>query len=386
MSAFDYQPRTRAVFGPGSLERVGELARELGGSRALLVTDPGLEQAGHPQKAATCLRQAGLQVCVFDGLQENPTTEHVDAGVALARDFRPDLIVAVGGGSAMDCAKGINFLYTNGGRMHDYWGKNKARLPMLPSLAVPSTAGTGSEAQSYALITDPATHRKMACGDSKAAFRIAVLDPLVTMTQPARVTALTGLDALAHAVESYVTRVRNPISALFAREAWRLLSRAFPTVLTDPGNLQARAYMQLGAHLAGMAIENSMLGAAHALANPLTARYGLTHGLAVALVLPSVIRYNELVVSDLYEDLAAHLPGQGATPGEKLARYLCRCLDLAQLPSTLREAGVVEADLPLLASWAAEQWTAQFNPRPVGDAELLALYQAAYGNDAAAEG
>jgi len=144
--------------------------------------------------------------------------------------------------------------------------------------------------------------------------------------------------------------------------------------------------MQLGAHLAGMAIENSMLGAAHALANPLTARYGLTHGLAVALVLPSVIRYNELVVSDLYEDLAAHLPGQGATPGEKLARYLCRCLDLAQLPSTLREAGVVEADLPLLASWAAEQWTAQFNPRPVGDAELLALYQAAYGNDAAAEG
>src|SRR5260221_14542721 len=145
-----------------------------------------------------------MEVFLFDEVEENPTTRHVEAGVAFARQHQIDVIVAVGGGSSMDCAKGINFLLTNGGQMSDYKGFGKALLPMLPSIGVPTTSGTGSEAQSYALIADDKTHLKMACGDRKAAFRVAVLDPEVTVSQPPTVTAITGLDALAHAVESYV--------------------------------------------------------------------------------------------------------------------------------------------------------------------------------------
>src|SRR4051794_16449357 len=199
---FDFQPLGRVVFGAGTLSRLGELARELGGTRVLLVTDPGLEHAGHPQRAEESLRAAGLAVRVFDDVEENPTGRHVEAGVTAAREHRADLLVAVGGGSAMDVDKGANFVVTNGGSIADYMGFGKATKPMLPSIGVPTTAGTGSEAQSYALIADESSHLKMACGDKKAAFRIAVLDPEVTLTQPPGVTAVTGLDSVAHAVES----------------------------------------------------------------------------------------------------------------------------------------------------------------------------------------
>ena len=159
---------------------------------------------GHPQRAAQFLRDAGIDTQIFDQVQENPTTRHVTAGVEAARDHRTDLLVAVGGGSAMDVAKGVNFILTNGGQMSDYQGFGKAAKPMLPSVGVPTTAGTGSEAQAYALIADEKTHVKMACGDHKTAFHIALLDPELTLTQPARVTAVTGIDAITHALESFV--------------------------------------------------------------------------------------------------------------------------------------------------------------------------------------
>src|SRR5207237_1436658 len=220
LPAFDFQPLTRVVFGTGTLGKLGDLVRELGGTRVLLVTDAGLEAAGHPQRAVQSLRAAGREVFVFHEVEENPTTRHVEQGLAFARASRVDFIVAVGGGSSMDCAKGINFLLTNGGSMADYIGFGKATRPMLPSLAVPTTAGTGSEAQSYALIADEQSHMKMACGDRKAAFRIALLDPEVTVSQPQKVTAITGIDALAHAVESYVSTNRNVLSQTYALAAW----------------------------------------------------------------------------------------------------------------------------------------------------------------------
>ncbi|MCS7166865.1 MAG: iron-containing alcohol dehydrogenase [Gemmatales bacterium] len=381
LSHFDYFPATRVVFGIGALDRLGELARDLGATRVLLVTDPGLEAVGHPQRARESLTKAGITVEIFDGVEENPTTRHVEAGVAVAQNFHPDCLVAVGGGSAMDCAKGINFLYTNGGRMHDYRGFGKAKQPMLPSIGVPTTAGTGSEAQSYALIADPETHIKMACGDRKAAFRIAILDPVVTTTQPKHVTADTGLDAMAHALESYVCTKRNVWSQMFAREAWRLLQANFLRVLEHPHDLEARAAMQLGAHLAGQAIELSMLGATHALANPLTAHYGLVHGLAVSLMLPHVIRFNSTEVDNLYADLVAvtdlscHATSHA---GETLASHLEHLRQAAGLPSRLQEVGVNPAIIPLLAEEAAQQWTGKFNPRPVSFDDFVQLYQAAY--------
>lgn len=380
LPSFDYVPLTRLVFGPGTLDRLGELVCELGGTRVLLVTDPGLEAAGHPQRAVASLRRAALDVFLFDGVEENPTTRHVDHGLAVAQEHRVDFLVAIGGGSSMDCAKGINFLLTNGGAMADYKGFGKATEPMLPSIGVPTTSGTGSEAQSYALIADDQTHMKMACGDRKAAFRVAILDPEVTVTQPLKVTAITGIDALAHALESYVTTKRNSLSQVFAREAWRLLQPNLEIVLRDPGNLEGRGAMQLGAHFAGIAIENSMLGACHACANPLTAHYGLTHGIAIGILLPHVIRFNASVAGPLYGELAHEarlLNGDRNVAAESLANRVSELLHLAGLPTTLSACGVAAGILPVLAEEAAQQWTGRFNPRPVHEADLLHLYEQA---------
>jgi len=381
LPSFDYHPLSRVVFGAGTLARLGELARELGGTRVLLVTDPGLEDAGHPQRALVSLHRAGLESWVFNAVEENPTTRHVEVGLEMARARKVDLLVAVGGGSSMDCAKGINFLYSNGGSMEDYKGFGKATKQMLPSIGVPTTSGTGSEAQSYALIADARTHMKMACGDRKAAFRVSLLDPELTVSQPTGVTAITGIDALSHAIESYVTTKRNPLSQMFAREAWRLLQANFEKVLHRPDNLEARSAMQLGAYLAGSAIENSMLGAAHALANPLTAHYGLTHGIATGILLPHVVRFNSTAAGFLYGDLVHDvglLNGDQHAAGEVLARHLSSLLRVAELPMTLSSCGVSRSILPLLAEEASQQWTGKFNPRPVGEAELLALYEAAW--------
>ncbi len=367
---FDYRPLNRVVFGAGSLARLGELAGDLGGTRVLLITDPGLEHAGHPQRAVAALRGAGLAVAVFDEVQENPTGRHVEAAAAIASQHGADLLVAVGGGSAMDVAKGTNFVVTNGGAIADYQGFGKATKPMLPSIGVPTTAGTGSEAQSYALIADESSHLKMACGDTKAAFRIAVLDPEVTLTQPRMVTAVTGIDSLAHAIESYVCTRRNALSQTFSRQAWHLLNRNFERVINRPDDLAARSDMQLGAHLGGMAIETSMLGCAHACANPLTAHYGTMHGVAVGIMLPHVIRYNAAAAEPLYAELLA----EGS---EALARRVTALLRAADLATTLAECGVSPDILPVLAEEAAEQWTARFNPRPATEAELRRLYAAA---------
>lgn len=370
LPGFDYQPLGRVVFEAGGLARLGELVRENGGSRALLITDPGLEAAGHPQRAVESLRTAKVDVAVFDAVEENPTERHVAAGVAAARRHAADFLVAVGGGSAMDVAKGVNFLLTNGGRMADYRGYGKAARPMLPSIGVPTTAGTGSEAQSYALIADESTHLKMACGDRKAAFRVALLDPEVTVTQPAAVTAVTGIDSITHAVESFVSLRRSPFSQMLSRQAWMLLDAHLERVLRDPADIEARAAMQMGAHLAGMAIENSMLGCAHSCANPLTAHYGTTHGLAVGIMLPHVIRFNAPAVETMYGQL---IPGGS----EALALRVAAVLRAAGLPTRLADVGVNRSIVPVLAAEAAEQWTARFNPRPATESDLARLYEAA---------
>jgi len=380
LSTFDYQPRTRVVFGSGSIRRLGELTRDLGGRRVLLVTDHGLEAAGHETLAEDSLRAAGLDVTLFDEVHPNPTTLEVEAGLAVARAAQVDLIVGLGGGSSMDCAKGINFLLTNGGRISDYQGCGKATKPMLPMIAIPTTAGTGSEAQSYAIIADPTSHMKMACGDPQAAARIAILDPDLTLSMPASVTAATGIDAISHAVESYVTTKRNPVSQLFSRQAWGLLHRGFLGVLRNPEHLEARAAMLLGAHLAGAAIENSMLGATHALANPLTAHFGITHGVAIGVLLPHVVRYNAPAAGNLYADLTADAglcPAGDSSAAECLAGHLRLLTERAGLPTNLSSCAVNEQLFSTLAGEAALQWTGNFNPRPVDAAALLELYRGA---------
>jgi len=385
ISVLDFPSRTRLVFGAGVVSQVGRLARDLEMQRVLLVTDAGIIAAGHAGRVQAALELAGRTVTLFDKARENPTTRCVDECVALARAAGIDAIIGLGGGSSMDTAKGCNFILTNGGQMKDFWGVGKATKPMLPFLAIPTTAGTGSEMQCAALIADEVTHQKMACLDPKCAARVAILDPELTLSQPPRVTACTGIDAIAHAVETAVTTKRNELSQKLSFEAFKLCLMAFPMVMQNPSDLAARAQMQLGAAYAGAAIENSMLGAAHAAANPLTAHFGIVHGHAVGLMLPQVVRFNaELVeVRAIYAQLAVAAGiretfESTAIAVEALAGRLEDLLNFAQLPSRLEKCGVGRVALPQLAAEAARQWTAGFNPRPIAAPDFVRLYEAAF--------
>src|SRR4051812_10818162 len=209
----------RTVYGEGTLEQLGTLAKELSFTRALIVADPGIVAAGFAVRAARLLEEAAVSPALFQDFDANPDTRMVEAGREFAAANGIDGIVALGGGSSLDCAKGINFVLTNGGSMRDYRGPQKAPKPMLPSIGIPPTAGTGSEAQSFAIISDAETHAKMACGDDQAAFRVVILDPELTVSQPREVTAIAGYDAISHAVEAFVTKTRTPESQTVAAEA-----------------------------------------------------------------------------------------------------------------------------------------------------------------------
>jgi alcohol dehydrogenase len=379
MVPFDFHPRTRVVFGPGSVARAGALARDQGFRRTLVVADPGIHQAGHTRGMLDVLSAAGVEPFLFDAFGVNPDSDMVAAGRAFAEPLHVDSVIGFGGGSSLDCAKGINFVLQNGGDIADYRGYGKAATPLLPMIGIPTTAGTGSEAQSYAVIADAATHMKMACGDPSAAVRIAILDPDLTLTAPRHVMAMSGYDAIAHAVETAVTTKRTPLSDTFSHQAWRLLSESFERVLVHPTDGEARSGMLLGAHFAGIAIEESMLGAAHACANPLTARHNIGHGLALAIMLPHVVRWNGAAAKERYAALlgAPRRRARDEDAAETLARRLEDFAVAGHMSITLSDAGVAAADVPELARLAAEQWTGTFNPRPFDATGADEIYRAA---------
>ena len=378
MQSFDIQNRTRFVFGEGTIHRLGELASEFKPRCVLVVSDRGIMEAGHDAAALESLRNAGLTVASFHDFGENPTSAMVDAGVRRAAEVKPDLLVGLGGGSSMDCCKGINFVYSCGGTIHDYHGVGKATTDLLPMIAIPTTSGTGSEAQSFALISDAETHTKMACGDSRAACRVAILDPTVTLTQPASVTALTGIDAISHAIETYVTTRRNPISITYSRRAFGMLAKGFSRVLIDPSDLEARSLMQLGACMAGMAIETSMLGAAHATANPLTAHCDITHGQAVGMMLPVVIRMNGIKHPEWYAELMREVsPSVDVDQApEQLARMVESWLREADLSTSFDELAIPSSKISVFVEDALKQWTGEFNPIPLNAERARDLYLA----------
>ena len=333
--------------------------------------------AGHFATGVALLRKQGLHVESFHDFGENPTSAMVDAGVSKASEVKPDLLIGLGGGSSMDCCKGINFVYSGGGTIHDYHGVGKATADMLPMIAVPTTSGTGSEAQSFALISDAETHVKMACGDPKAACKIAILDPELTLTQPRAVTALTGIDAISHAIETYVTNRRNPMSVTYSRRSFGLLAEGFSAVLADPDDVEARSKMQLGACFAGMAIETSMLGAAHATANPLTARHDITHGQAVGLMLPAVIRLNGERHADWYAELLREVDPTvtEADAPERLASMVTRWLEEAGLATSLNALSIPSTGIESFVEEALKQWTGTFNPVPLDRDNAERLYR-----------
>ncbi len=395
--------------GPGALAVLGELAREFGFQRTLVCSDPGIAAAGITGRALDSLRAAGITAACFSDFAENPKESEVARGAEAARRLGADSLAGVGGGSSLDVAKGVGFLLAGGGRMEDYRGYDRCPAPLPPLLGVPTTAGTGSEAQSYALISRDRDHRKCACGAPSAMFRGVVLDPELLPSAPLPVIAAAGFDAVAHAVETAVSSKRTEESLPLSQRAFRLLRRAFPEILGGQPGASAWEAMQRGAFLAGAAIERSMLGAAHALANPLTRLHGLAHGRALAITLPPVTRWNGEAdrsgkrgrgrVGEGYRALlrAADLcpPGSGdpakgsgktpaempeGRPEETLAELLGEWVRAAGLPESLAAAGIPAPETPApdwsaLAREAAEEWTGRCNPRPFDAAAALALYR-----------
>lgn len=375
MVEFVTRPSPRIAFGSGILAKLPEFLRDIGSAQPLLVTDKGIRAAGHLDRTLSILDEAGFEVSVFDNVQENPTNACISSCKDFAAKAGIDSFIGLGGGSSMDTAKGCNFLLTNGGQMQDYHGYGKADKAMLPFIAIPTTSGTGSECQSYALVSDDETHVKMACGDAKALANVALLDPELTVSQPRRIAILTGLDALAHSVETAVCLSRNPISKIHSMEAFRLMARSIETVISGDAQLVDRSNMQMGAALAGLAIENSMLGAAHACANPLTASYDVTHGHAVALMLPHVIRFNrkDAAAKEIYQFYERWIPNNEQ-----------RCVDMSDWFESLINAaglsnlaalGASESDVSKLANAATQQWTGLSNPLSVGQGEFEELYR-----------
>ncbi len=372
---FQHTPDTRVHFGLGVVAEAGRHAREMGSRHVLVVTDPGLARGGHLRTVLTSLQEAGVEFSVFEDVVPNPTLDTVEHCLSLSQAFGVDGFVALGGGSSLDTAKATNFLYTNGGPLSAYCDPEAGRVKeaLLPWLAIPTTAGTGSECLAFAFIHDPAGGRVLACGDRQAAARQVLLDPQLTLTQPRRVAVLAALGALALALESAVCPSRTEVSVASATAAFRLLAAGLPRVLADPQSLEARGLVQVGAALAGAAEAPALPGAAHAAATLLTARFGLAHGLALALMMPHVLRHNlsAPAAAETYRTLL---------PGEDPAAWFSGLVRSAGVPMTLEEGGVPLAErgsLPALAAAAAG--VEHGNPAPVDEAAFAAWYRAVWG-------
>jgi alcohol dehydrogenase len=354
VTSFDFRPRTRILFGAGEFARLGEVAREQNATRCLLIAGQNSVDSGHAPEAVRSLKARRMDVFAFHDFTASPTVAMLEAARDYAAPQAVNLVVGLGDGAALDFAKLVNVLLSNGGSIRDYRGYGKVPKPLLPMIAVPTTAANGSEAQGNAAIADPAARSKMICGDPKIFYRTAILDPKLTLGKPA---AVNGYIAISNAVETLLSTRRTPISECFSREAWRLLNASFARAVRVPEDLEARSGMLLGAHFAGLAVEYAALGPAHACAQPLVENYQLSPGAAVALVLAPALEWIE--------------------QGEELILRLEELAALAELPRSLRDTAVPEQALPRLAEEAAAQWSGRFSSRPFDAAAALEIYRAA---------
>ena len=358
MTPFDFRPRTRILFGAGEFARLGEVAREHNATRCLVLANQTSVDAGHAQEAGRSLKARRMDVFAFHDFTANPTVAMVEAAREYAGPQGVNLVVGLGDGDALDFAKAVNVVISNGGSIRDYRGYGNVPKPLLPMIAVPTVAGAGNEAQSNSVICDSEDGSKIICGDPKIFFRTAILDANLTLGQPAAVTAAHGYHAIGHAVETLFSTRRTPISECFSREAYRLLDSGFGLVLRAPEDLEARSAMLLGAHFAGLAVEYSALGPAHACAQPLVKNYKVLPGAALAMVLVPALEWIEQGA-----DLTSHL------------RHLAAA---AELPTSLSDAAIPEQVLPRLAEEAATQWTGRFSSRHFDARAALEIYRAAY--------
>ncbi len=370
------------LMGPGCLKDAMTRVKSYGFSNALLVTDSALNKLGVADQVIKLLESEGVTTTLFDGAQPNPTTANVRAGLALLQEHKCDCVVSLGGGSSHDCAKGIALCATNSGKINDYEGVDKSAKPQLPLIAINTTAGTASEMTRFCIITDETRHIKMAIVDKHVTPLLSVNDPELMLAKPPALTAATGMDALTHAIEAYVSIAATPITDACALKAIELISTHLRRAVSSGQDMAAREAMAYAQFLAGMAFNNASLGYVHAMAHQLGGFYDLPHGVCNAVLLPHVEAFNATTSAKRLKDVAAAMgldvSGMDDAAGAQAALVAIKQLSVdVGIPAGLKQLGVKDADIPVLAANALNDACGFTNPRPATQADIEHIFRAA---------
>ena len=381
--AYQFQTPTKIISGIGSTAEIIKELNDLYAKKVLLITDPGLVHAGVAQQVVEMLKQAAVEVEIFDAVEPDPSIQVATKAAEMAKNVKANVLIALGGGSAIDTAKSAALLVTNGGYLKDYAGVNKVVKPILPLIAVPTTAGTGSEVTIFAVMSDPEKQEKFTISSALIAPAVAVLDPLLTLKLPPSVTAFTGMDALTHAIEAFTSSIAQPATDALALSAIKLILKHLPVAVGRGDNIMARDGMLQASLLAGIAFNNAFLGLAHAIASPLGGHFHVPHGLANAVMLPYVMEYNLPTAVRRYAEIgcALGLQAVGDTPRAVAEKTVAAITQLARdinIPEKLSNIGAKEELLPLVARDALKSIQLKFNVRNASEKEILALLQKAY--------
>ncbi len=382
MSVYGFFMPTVNLMGVGAAKEVGTRIKSLNKTKALIVTDAGLFKFGVADMIAGYIREAGVEVEIFPGAEPNPTDKNVEAGLAAFNSNGCDVIVSLGGGSSHDCAKGIAIVAANGGTIYDYEGVDVSAKPAVPIVSVNTTSGTASEITRFCIITDTRRHVKMAIVDKHVTPAISINDPEMTVKKPAGLTAATGMDALTHAVEAYVSTAATPITDALALQAIRLVSKSLRAAVANGEDIGAREGMTYAQLLAGMAFNNASLGYVHAIAHQLGGMYNLPHGVCNAILLPVVEKFNLMAKAEKFADIAVALgedvSGLSALEaGEKALAAIVRLSQDVNIPTGFAQLGVKEEDIPVLAENAMKDACSFTNPRKATLDEVQAMIRAA---------
>lgn len=372
---------TVSLMGIGSYKEIGKQVKALGGKKPFICTDKGITKAGITQKIVDLIKQdAGVDTVVFDGTVPNPTDTNVHDGLKIFKDKKCDLIISLGGGSAHDCGKGIGIVSTNGGNIRDFEGVNKSTKPMPPFIAVNTTAGTASEMTRFCIITNTSNHVKMAIVDWRVTPNVAINDPLLMVGMPPALTAATGMDALTHAVEAYVSTIATPVTDACALQAIRLIATNLRAAVANGADMLARDNMAYAEYLAGMAFNNASLGYVHAMAHQLGGFYDLPHGVCNAILLPHVERFNLIAKLDRFVEMAKamgeNVEGLSSRDAAELALMAIKQLSVdVGIPSGLTELGVKTKDLKTMALNAQKDACGFTNPRTPTLDDIIQIYK-----------
>ncbi|HHD2592586.1 TPA: L-threonine dehydrogenase [Clostridium perfringens] len=371
-----------SLMGADCLKEAGEQVAELGFKKALIVTDKVLGQIGIVKKVTDVLDNKNIEYAIYDETKPNPTVKNVNDGLALLKEKECDFVISLGGGSAHDCAKGIALLATNGGEIKDYEGVDKSKKPQLPMVGINTTAGTGSEMTLFAIITDEERHIKMALVDKHLTPIIAVNDPMLMLAMPKSLTAATGMDALTHAIEAYVSTSATPITDACAEKAIELISNYLVNAVENGQDVEARDMMAYAEYLAGMAFNNASLGYVHAMAHQLGGFYNLPHGVCNAILLPHVQEYNKATSASRLAKIAKIMGGniEGLTDEQGADLCIDMIKSLSQtigIPEGLGVLGVKESDFETLATNALNDACSLTNPRKGNLEDVIAIFKKA---------